>query len=157
VQTRYRFEKKVTAQLQGKGLQTFLPVLTEAHRWNDRQKRVEIPLFSGYTFAQLDASSEARKDLLRTRGVIGLVTFAGEPVPVPARQISDLQCLLSQRLPCSLHPFLKTGERVRVRGGSLDGLEGILERKDEKRLVIAIDSIQRAVAIQIAGYELELI
>jgi len=36
-------------------------------------------------------------------------------------------------------------------------LEGILERKDEKRLVIAIDSIQRAVAIQIAGYELELI
>jgi hypothetical protein len=49
------------------------------------------------------------------------------------------------------------GRRVRIRGGCLDGLEGILEQNQEKSLVISIESIQRSVAIKIEGYELELI
>jgi hypothetical protein len=56
-----------------------------------------------------------------------------------------------------LSPFLTTGQRVRIRGGCLDGLEGLLQKNDAKRLVISIESIQRAVAVQIEGYELELI
>lgn len=156
VQTRYRSERKVTTRLRQKGLETFLPVLQEIHRWSDRRQRVEVPLFSGYTFARLEPSSQACQELLQTQGVIGLISFAGSATPVPAKQISDLQLLLSERIPCSLHPFLKVGRRVRIRGGCLDGLEGILEQKGEKNLVIAIDSIQRAVAIRIEGYEVEM-
>lgn len=157
VQTRYRAERRVTARLRQKGLETFLPLLDEIHRWSDRQQRIDIPLFSGYTFARLGPSSQVRQELLRTEGVIGLICFAGLAVPVPAKQISDLQRLLSAKVPCRLHPFLKVGQRVRIRGGCLDGLEGILEKKNDKNLVIAIDCIQRAVAIRIEGYQVELI
>jgi transcription antitermination factor NusG len=95
--------------------------------------------------------------VLRTEGVLRFVAFGTETNPVPARQIDDLKKLLSHKVPCSLHAFLRVGQRVRIRGGCLDGLEGILEQNQEKSLVISIESIQRSVAIKIEGYELELV
>jgi transcription antitermination factor NusG len=157
IQTRYRFERKVTALLQRQGLETFLPVLKDIHRWSDRQKRIDTLLFPRYTFARLDPSPFAQKEVLKTVGIIGLISFAGEAAPVPAKQIDDLRKLLSQNVPCALHAFLKVGQKVRIRGGCLDGLEGILEEAGQKKLVISLDSIQRAIAITIKRYELELI
>ncbi len=157
IQTRYRFERKVTAQLQQKGLQTFLPLLEESHRWSDRRQSVYVPLFSGYTFAHFDLSTQIKIELLHTEGVIGLINIRGVAAPIPAKQIDDLQKLLSQKVPCALHLFVKVGQKVRIRGGCLDGLEGILEQRGEKNLVISIESIQRAVAITIEGYELEMV
>ena len=157
IQTRYRCERKVTAQLQRKGMETFLPLLEQLHHWSDRSQSVYIPLFSGYTFARFELSSGLRLELLHTEGVISLISFRGVPLPIPAKQIEDLRRLLSQKVPCSLHAFLKIGQKVRIRGGSLDGLEGILQQRGDKNLVISIESIQRAVAITIEGYELEMI
>jgi len=139
IQTRYRYERRVTAQLQRKGLQTFLPLLEQIHRWSDRDQPVHVPLFSGYTFARLDLSNGPRTELLRTEGVIGLVGCRGVATPIPAKQIDDLQRLLSQKVACSLHPFLKVGRRVRIRGGCLDGLEGILEQSADKKMVICVE------------------
>jgi len=96
-------------------------------------------------------------ELLRTQGVIGLINVRGVAAPIPAKQIDDLQKLLAQKVPCALHAFLKVGQQVRIRGGCLDGLEGILEQCGEKNLVISIESIQHAVAITIEGYQLEIV
>jgi transcription antitermination factor NusG len=88
--------------------------------------------------------------------VIGFVNVHGEASPIPSRQIDDLRTLLAQKLPCSLHAFLKVGQRVRIRGGCLHGLEGILAQSGPKTLVISIECIQRSMAVTIEGYELEL-
>ena len=157
IQTRYRFERKVTAQLQRQGFETFLPVLKEIHRWSDRRKAVDTLLFPGYTFARLDFSPLPRREMLKIGGIVGVVEFSGTAAQVPARQIEDLRKLLSQDVPCALHPFLRAGQKVRIRDGCLDGLEGILEEAGQKSLVISIDSIERSIAITIEGYELELI
>jgi len=156
IQTRYRFESKVAAQLQGKGVETFLPLLNEVHRWSDRQKTISLPLFSGYVFVRLHPSAPSRAKVLRTEGVMGFVNVHGDASPIPSRQIDDLRRLLAQKLPCSLRAFLKVGQRVRIRGGCLDGLEGILAQSSHKTLVISIECIQRSVAVTIEGYELEL-
>ena len=57
----------------------------------------------------------------------------------------------------ALHPFVHSGQRVRIRGGCLQGLEGVLVQHEEGKLVISIESIQRSLAIEIKGYELELV
>jgi transcription antitermination factor NusG len=157
VQTRYRFETKVAAQLQCKGVETFLPVLNETHRWSDRQKNVSLPLFSGYVFVRLRPSDPERSRVLHTEGVTGFVNAHGDASPIPSRQIDDLRRLLAQKLPCALRAFLKVGQRVRIRGGCLDRLEGILAQSSQKTLVISIECIQRSVAVTIEGYELELV
>ncbi len=144
VQTRYRFEKKVAEQLRTKGVETFLPLREEIHRWSDRCKDVSLPLFPGYAFVRTDGKPDSR-------------TRHGQAVSVPQKQIELLELLLARRVPCSLHPFLKMGQRVRIWGGCLHGLEGILSQTDERSLVVSIESIQRSVAIKIEGYEIELI
>ena len=157
IQTRYRYEQKVTRALARQGLETFIPLLVETHHWSDRKKAIHTPLFSGYTFAHLQLSPSLRKRVVQTEGVIGFVASGNALVPVPSRQVEDLRRLLSQRVPCALTAFLSVGQRVRIRGGCLDGLEGILQQNDAKRLVVSIEAIQRSIAIQIDGYELQLI
>jgi len=155
IQTRYRFEKRVAAQLDHKSIPVYLPLRTERHSWSDREKTVTIPLFPGYAFVQISPSRDAWQPVLRTPGLIGFVSFGGLVVAVPAKQISDLQLLLQQKVPFSLYPFVPAGRRVRIRGGCLDGLEGVLQHEKGK-LVISVESIQRSVAIEMQGYEVEL-
>jgi transcription antitermination factor NusG len=48
------------------------------------------------------------------------------------------------------HPYLQVGRRVRVKSGPMAGLEGILRRRKEGlRLVISIEMLARAVAVEI--------
>lgn len=157
VQTRYRFEKRVVAQLSHKSLEVYLPVRTEHHTWSDRQKVVTIPLFPGYAFVNIDQSRGARQAVLQTAGLIGFVNFGGVVAAVPPKQIEDLQLLLQEKTLFSLHPFVHAGQRVRIRGGCLHGLEGVLVQHEKGKLVISIDSIQRSLAIEIQGYELDLV
>jgi transcription antitermination factor NusG len=157
VQTRYRFEKKVSAQLTNKGMEVFLPLRKETRCWSDRKKDVSVPLFPGYTFVLSDRSVVRRLLVLQTAGVMGFVSFAGTAAMIPRKQIQDLQLLLSEEVPFSMYPFVKMGQRVRVRGGCLDGLEGLLTQHEKGKLVVSIESIQRSLAIEIHAYEVELI
>ena len=156
IQTRCRFEKKVASQLQNKGVETYLPVVKQVHRWSDRRQIIEVPLFPGYAFVRTSSLPHTRLRIITTAGVTGFVSMTGGPVPIPNKQIDDIQLLLSNEISCKAFPFLKVGQRVRVRGGCLDGLEGILisENKDHS-LAISIDALQRSVALRIDGYDIE--
>jgi len=155
VQTRYRFEKKVAEQLLGKGIGVFLPLRKESRDWSDRKKVITVPLFPGYAFVHSNRSIIRRLLILQTSGVMGFVSFAGTAAIVPQKQLESLQLLLAGEVPFSLHPFVKVGQRVRIRGGCLEGLEGLLTQQDKGKLVISIESIQRSLAIEVNGYELE--
>ena len=156
VHTRAQHEKAVAHRLRERGVTTFLPTFTEVHRWKDRRKTVELPLFSCYLFVKLMPCNEDRQRVLRTDSVIALVGAQGVGTPIPNEQIGAIQILVEGKLPCCSHPFLKTGQRVRIRGGALEGLEGIfLSRQGERRLIISVDAMQRSLAIQVEGYEVE--
>jgi transcription antitermination factor NusG len=156
VQTRARHEKAAANRLSERGVTTFLPTVTEVHRWNDRKKTVQLPLFSCYLFVKLMPGNEERQRVLRTDSVLGLVGAQGVGTPIPSNQIDAVRTLVTEQFPCHPHPFLKTGQRVRIRGGALDGIEGIfLSRQGERRLVISVDAMQRSLAIQVEGYDVE--
>ncbi len=157
VETRPRFEKKVAAQIENKGFKAFLPLLTENHTWTDRNKSITLPLFRGYAFVHTDRSQHAYQAILRTAGLIRFVSFGGVVAEVAQKQIDDLELLLRQKGPLSLHAFLNVGQRVRIRSGSLKGLEGILVKNEKEKLVVSIQSIQRSLAIEIQGYDLETV
>lgn len=157
VRIRYRFEKKVAEQLHEKGCEIYLPLRTERHCWSDRQKNVTIPLFPGYAFVRVERSAAERRRILETAGLIGFVSFGSIIAPIPAQEIEGLRLLLKENTAFALHPFVKAGQRVRVQGGSLDGLEGVFVESEKGKLVISIDAIQRSLAIEISGYQMEVI
>lgn len=156
LQTRPRHEKIVAQRLEERGVTTFLPLVTEVHRWSDRKKSVQMPLFSCYVFAKFVPNRSDRLRVLRVDGVFGLVGASGEGTPIPDVQIDAVRSLVETELPWSSHPFLKIGQRVRIRSGALDGMEGILvSRNGDRTLVISVEAIQRSLAVRVEGYEVE--
>ncbi len=154
VNTRPRYEKKVADGLRAKGISVLLPLFAESHRWSDRQRVVQLPLFAGYVFVRLDATLEARIPVLRTPGVLEFVGVRGVGVAIPEEEIEAVQTLMEQGVLITPHMFLQVGKRVRVRGGSLDGLRGILLAKNgDLSLVISVESIQRSIEIRVTGYD----
>ncbi len=153
VHTRSRHEKTVARLLQEKRLETFLPLSEEMHRWRDRWKKVELPLFSGYLFAQF-CSPHERLALLRTPGVVRIVGFGCQDQPVPDEQVESLRRILQADANVHRHRLLKAGQRVRIISGALAGVEGILARvRSAERLVINIPSVRQAVGVEISGYD----
>lgn len=154
--TRPRHEKIVTQRLEERGVTTFLPLVTEVRRWSDRKKSVQMPLFSCYVFAKFAPNRSERLRVLRVEGVFSLVGAQGEGIAIPDEQIHAVRSLVEGQLPWSSHPFLKIGQRVRIRSGALDGLEGVLvQRNGDRTLVISVDAIQRSLAVRVEGYEVE--
>jgi transcription antitermination factor NusG len=157
VQTWPRYEKRVAAELEIKAVRVFLPVLSEKHKWSDRVRTVESPLFPGYLFVQIEETLNARVPVLRTNGVVHFVGGRGAGTPIPQTQIESVRILLGRKTPLQTHPFLSVGQRVRICSGSLQGVEGILTGRlnDEQRLVVSVQIIQRSVAIHLSGYQVE--
>jgi transcription termination/antitermination protein NusG len=156
VHTRAQHEKAVVSHLKREGINTFLPLVSEVHRWSDRRKVVEVPLFSGYAFVNLCLVPETWAKVLRVNGVLRLLGIPGEGVSIPENQVESIRALVSGKLPYTIYPFLKVGQRVRVRGGSLDGVEGILvSRNGNRTLVISVEPIQRSLAVCIDSYQIQ--
>jgi transcription termination/antitermination protein NusG len=156
VQTRPRHEKKVARSLQEKEIKAFLPLFSSTHCWSDRRRVIHAPLFPSYLFVQISESLDVRVPILRTTGVVGIVGNRGVGATIPEEQIQAVQAILEQGIPFTSFPFLNAGQRVRIRGGSLDGLQGILLAKNgDQSLVVSVETIQKSLAIRVAGYHVE--
>ncbi|MBV8475541.1 MAG: UpxY family transcription antiterminator [Acidobacteria bacterium] len=158
VQTRSRHEKLVAYQLQIRSIEHYLPVATQVHRWSDRRKRVEVPLFSGYVFVRVVPNNQERVRVLRINGAVRFIGNSAEGTPIPDQEIEGVRMLIEHNIPCATYPFLKVGQRIRIRGGALDGLEGIFQsRNGEETLVVSVDAIQRSLSVSMRGYHIEVV
>jgi transcriptional antiterminator RfaH len=156
IQTWPRYEKKVAVEFESKKIEVFLPLLSSKRKWSDRNTIVQLPLFPSYVFVRIDQSTNARVGVLRTNGVTGFVGVRGIGISIPQVQIESVRSLLASDVMFQPHPHLTVGKRVRIRGGSLDGVEGtLLEKKSDLSLLVSIQLIQRALAIRVAGFRVE--
>jgi transcription antitermination factor NusG len=154
IQTRSRYEKVVRDQLAAKSITHLLPLWQKRSIWKDRVKFVDVPLFGGYLFGYFPLQN--RVAVLETVGVVRIVGLNGRPVPIPDEQIATVRTMMEQRLPYSPHPYLVEGMRVRIKRGLLAGAEGLLiAKKQRHRLVISLDIIQQAVAVEVDSADVE--
>jgi transcription antitermination factor NusG len=152
--TRSRHERVAAQQLREFGLETYVPTVREVHRWSDRQKKVEVPLFSCYVFLRCGMTQQDRNHVYRVASVLGFVGCSSAATAIPDEEIERVRTALSQTATWRSHPFLKAGQRVRVKGGALDGIEGIfISENGDHSLVISVNAIQRSMAVRIDGYD----
>jgi len=152
--TRARHEKIVWRQLEERRIACFLPLYSSVRRWKDRRKTLEMPLFPGYVFVHI--SSEERVRVLGTPGVARFVSVNGRPAEVPDSDIESLLHGVTHGIHAEPYPYLKVGQKVRIKRGPLAGAEGILVRKKDKlRVVLSVDLIMRSVAAEVEVGDLE--
>ena len=146
--TRYQHERTVETLLVAKGFETFLPAYERVRRWKDRNKRIAEALFPGYLFVA--NVHDRRLQVLGTPGVCDLVSVAGIPATIPNQEIEAIRKSVADPSKVAPHPFLKGGDLLRIEWGPLAGVEGILVRaKDAFRLVVSIEILGRAAAVEI--------
>jgi len=105
-------------------------------------------LFPGYCFARFDPQD--RLPILKCTGVVSIISFEGEPAPIPEIEISGIRQLVESDLAFDPCPMIREGMMVEVVHGPLKGVVGRLIRKNEKaRLVLSVDLIGQAVSVEV--------
>ena len=148
LRVRNRFENAVATHLHARGYESFLPLYKCRHRWSDRFKEIDLPLFPGYVFCQFNPMN--RLPILSIPGVVHVVGVGKTPVPIDETEIAAIQAAVKSGLASRPWPFLQVGHGVKIEYGPLRGVEGILLGfgKDQ-RLVLSISLLQRSVAVQV--------
>lgn len=148
---RPRHEKTVYQQLVEKQVESFLPLTKQLRKWKDRKKWVEMPLFSGYVFVNIDLKD--RLQALQTHGVVRMVSFGGVPAVIPDWQIEQLNKILQEGTEIQPEEYLKVGDYVEVIEGPLKGVRGYLrEKRGESRIAILIDGIYQSASFVVDKY-----
>jgi transcription antitermination factor NusG len=146
--TRHQHERLVAHALTSKGFDVFLPQYHAIHRWKDRRKELELPLFPNYVFIQ--GGLDRMLNILTTPGVHSLVGWGGRPANIPQEEIDAVRRLVQSPLRVQQHPFIRCGDRVRIKSGPLEGIEGILVRsKSAYRLVLSVEILARSAAVEV--------
>lgn len=124
VHTRPQKEVLVSGLLEQKlHLPVFLPQVLQKKRGRMQQ----APFFPGYLFVQADFEHTEASAINATPGVIRLVAFGERPQPLSASVVEALRAeidALNAQGGLPQHPF-KQGDRVRLTGGPLAGLEAV--------------------------------
>jgi transcription antitermination factor NusG len=152
--TRHQHEKVVTEMLMAKGFEAFLPLYESMRLWKDRKKMISLPLFPCYVFVR--GPLERKLAMITTPGV-HMILYRGEDVAlIPGEEMQAIQKAVDGPFSVEPYPYLKCGERVRVKRGSLEGVEGVLVRKKNLyRLVLSVNMVAQSVAVEIDAADVE--
>lgn len=146
--TRSRHERLVCHELGLRQVEAFLPTIVRWSVWKDRKKQLDWPLFPGYCFARFD---DAERFLVQNcAGVAAVVSFDGEPAPIPDQEIESIRRLVASELRYDPCPFILEGMRVKVVHGPLTGIVGRLVRKGaHAHLLLTVELVNSAVSVQV--------
>jgi len=153
VYTRSRHEKCVAEHCRQRGITAFLPLYQVQRRWKGRRAEVLLPLFPSYIFVHI--ALHDRLHILGLPGIVSLVSFNNVPAVVPEPQIESLKraITLGRAEP---HVYLQSGRQVRVTGGPLVGLEGIvIEIKNRVHVIVSFEWMARSVAVSLDAADVE--
>ncbi len=144
--TRPRCEKKFAALMEAEHFAHYLPLVPSVRRYKNQTKRFTKPLFPGYVFARAPRERQARlyqQDLLAR-------VLPVEDEPLLLRQLEDVRAIVASGLELSLRPLLHRGTRVRVVGGPLHGLAGVVDNPaNPQGIVIEVDVLQQGLLVKL--------
>ena len=152
--TRHQHEKAVAGMLAAKGLEVFSPLDESQRRWKDRRMVLSLPLFPCYLFVR--GGPRRRSQVVTTPGVHMIISCGEDAAEIPVSEIQAIRRSLEGHFRVEPHPFLRCGQRVRVKRGSLEGLEGVLVRKKSQcRLVLTVSMLTQSVGVEIDAADVE--
>ena len=147
-------EKSAVKHLGLREVESFLPTYETVRVWKNRQRmKIILPLFPSYLFVHIN--SRERTKVLQSPGVLHIVGNGRKHVPLPDAEIEFLRSGLCRQ---RIEPYreLVVGEKVRIKGGVMQGVCGTLVRKGSGvRFVLTLELINQHAAVQVDAEDLE--
>lgn len=146
VHARPRSEKKVVEFCDTRSVTAYLPTITKRHTYGKRVRHYDLPLFAGYLFIFATAMEAA---VLRQNQRVARVLSVLDQTTL-LTQLRYIKCALDSKETVELFPHLEAGMKVQVQQGPLKGVEGFIQQlKSKTRIILSIDFIQQAVAVEV--------
>jgi transcription termination/antitermination protein NusG len=145
-------EQLVCDQLSARGFHPFVPRMADWSVRAGKRHQVSVPMFPGYVFLHDALDHAAHVEARKARGVVRVLGEGWErPATVPEDEMESLRRLVDTGVAAEPHPYLREGRRVRITGGPLSGVEGILlrVRPEKGLLVLSVNMLQRSVATEV--------
>ena len=156
VYTKPRWEKKICAQLEKKGLVYYCPMNKVRRKWSDRYKIIEEPLFKSYVFVQVSEEEKTRVRL--TDGVVNFLYWNGKPGIIKDEEIEVIRKFLNEYEQVEARPIsLAAGEKVRVKTGLLMDKEGVVIKVLNNRAFVVLESLGYELTAQFEKSNLEVV
>ena len=142
-----RCEKKLAAQVGGYlGLESFLPLREETKIYQRRKVTVSKPVFPGYLFAAF--TREQQVLVLKTNQVVRVLDVVNQEGFLA--QLDQVRKALEVDPTLGACEAFQTGQRVRIRAGPFQGIEGVVQVvRGQTRVVLNIELIGQAVPVEV--------
>jgi len=152
IYTKARQEKALARHLHAQQVPFYLPLVGKENLIRGKRVASQIPLFSGYMF--LYGSDEERVKSLTSNRISTIL-----PVVDGAQlrsELASVQQLIEADAPLTVERRLMPGQQVRIKAGSMMGLEGtVIRHRGRTRLLLSVSFLQQGVSIEIDGFLLE--
>lgn len=152
-------EKQVDAFLRGRGIRSYLPLVTRMRQWHDRKKKLHQPLFPGYVFARV--SPRSLEAVLAAPGVATVVRMAGRPVAIAEADIENIARFARALTAAGAEPAratLEVGQRARIVAGAFEGVRGVVvARRGDARVLVGLESLGTGFSVDVPVCSLELL
>jgi transcription antitermination factor NusG len=147
VYTRSRWEKKVDKLLQTQKINSFCPTIKTKHRWVDRTKVVDLPLFASYLFVNADPKEQLM--VRQTMGVVNFVSHCGKPATITDSEIERIKSLIDshENIEAVSLPRIKVGDHLKVENGLLLDWQGEVLKINGKSVVMLMKELNCALVI----------
>jgi transcriptional antiterminator RfaH len=153
LQTLSRQEKRLCRLLLKQQIPFYCPIAANRYRSPaGRIRTSHLPLFPNYVFLQGDEEQRYRSV---TTGCVSRCLKVLDVAQLIA-ELQQIKRLADLGVPLNPEEQFPTGTPVRVKSGPMSGLEGrVLHRQGERRLLIAVNFIQRGASLELGDWELE--
>jgi transcription antitermination factor NusG len=156
VYTKPRWEKKVAALLEAKGIPYYCPLNKVVKQWSDRKKTVLEPLFKSYVFIQVEGSK--KWEILKIPGIFNYVTWLGKPAKIKDSEIETIRKFLKEFDTVEVVEVnLAVNATVKVKQGVLMNYQGILLNISGNRASVKIESMGLQLTTVIDKKNLEMV
>jgi transcription elongation factor/antiterminator RfaH len=124
-------ELRAAQQLANQGFRNFVPRYWKNRRHARKVETVSVPLFPRYIFTILAPGRDRWRSINGTFGVDRLLTYGGEPQPVPHGVVESLIEASDTDGTIQFDFQLREGQTVRVTAGPFADFVGELEHLDD--------------------------
>ena len=138
--TKPRNEKKVTGRLQDQGIEAYCPLIRTLKQWSDRKKKVQIPMFSGYVFVNVD--EKERLLTLQDPGVMNFIFWLGKPAIIRDNEIEAIKKIATSGDEIKVEGGrFEKGKAVTIPDGPFKGMAGVVDKLDKRKVIVYVEQL----------------
>lgn len=149
VRTKFKCERYVAENLEKKGVQSYLPLLTKIKHYKSKKKVYEVPLINCFVFVKISPLEFTK--VLQTEYVFSFLEIGGIKsivqdweIELMQQVVGDFENVVVSDASCEI------GQEMEIVSGQLTGVKGmVIEKRGKHNIILNVFSIGMQMSIEI--------